>query len=610
MARRARAEQRGRGRRAAAPISSARALIRRTISGCGSSTGSRTRSTRNGCSASNSAAPAYGLVSTANDVGGRRRHHSHSSDWIPPIFGGKSFVTSRCFTPCWPLDRWLLPGAAVDASPSCSLAHRACSASTSSPPVPVAVQHRLRPLVATVSDVAEHDEGVAAQPARVPTGDVPASVPTQQRLVVGVEKVEHVDPRLYAGSALGGQLADRTTVAPPEPHGRRTRLLAVVAPVDAITDRSPQLDRDRPRPLQHPGQATSAVDHARSDDGSGRTLVDAPPARTATVGDRRLRRARRRPLSPPNRGRTNSPRRPRAGWRSCRTTRGRPDRPPRGRRGHCRRRRRWPARRPAQTAAIDRNPARNGSVVVDPGIASDPGLGAGGPRWLFGGEVRAGGDDDRSGTGQRSCRIGGPFRIAVGERHPGIEARSPSSHQLLAGPMEHARRSDTKCSMPCKHARSASSVNVGSGSRGTASAYGSRSVGHRRRRDHPGLGQQADGPLGRQVDHVGVARAPASSPRTTSRRRMPLHRIFVRSAHAPIMTGGCHGRLRRRGSLRSATMNDESLQVTVRVVRVFTRDGRGGNHLGIHDGVLPGRRDAVGGHLARILRDDLRRRAR
>jgi predicted PhzF superfamily epimerase YddE/YHI9 len=35
-------------------------------------------------------------------------------------------------------------------------------------------------------------------------------------------------------------------------------------------------------------------------------------------------------------------------------------------------------------------------------------------------------------------------------------------------------------------------------------------------------------------------------------------------------------------------MNDESLQVTVRVVRVFTRDGGGGNHLGIHDGVLPG----------------------
>ena len=52
----------------------------------------------NGWAASNAAAPAYGLVSTANESGGSRRHHSHSSDWMPPIFGGKSFVTSRCFT--------------------------------------------------------------------------------------------------------------------------------------------------------------------------------------------------------------------------------------------------------------------------------------------------------------------------------------------------------------------------------------------------------------------------------------------------------------------------------------------------------------------------------
>ena len=52
---------------------------------------------RNGWAASNSAAPAYGLVSTANRSGGSRRHHSHSSDWMPPILGGKSFVTRRCF---------------------------------------------------------------------------------------------------------------------------------------------------------------------------------------------------------------------------------------------------------------------------------------------------------------------------------------------------------------------------------------------------------------------------------------------------------------------------------------------------------------------------------
>ena len=66
--------------------------------GAASSTGSRVRSMRNGWAVSNSAAPAYGLVSTANESGGRRRHHSHSNDWMPPILGGKSFVTSRCFT--------------------------------------------------------------------------------------------------------------------------------------------------------------------------------------------------------------------------------------------------------------------------------------------------------------------------------------------------------------------------------------------------------------------------------------------------------------------------------------------------------------------------------
>lgn len=50
------------------------------------------------------------------------------------------------------------------------------------------------------------------------------------------------------------------------------------------------------------------------------------------------------------------------------------------------------------------------------------------------------------------------------------------------------------------------------------------------------------------------------------------------------MNEGCHGRHER--SLRSAGMSDRSREVTVRVVRVFTRDGGGGNPLGIHDGVL------------------------
>ena len=81
-----------------APNSRGQSSMRRTIHGCGSSTGSGVRSMRNGWALSNCAAPTYGLVSTAKRSGGSRRHHSHSSDWMPPIFGGKSFVTSRCFT--------------------------------------------------------------------------------------------------------------------------------------------------------------------------------------------------------------------------------------------------------------------------------------------------------------------------------------------------------------------------------------------------------------------------------------------------------------------------------------------------------------------------------
>ena len=134
-----------------APISSAKALIRLTIIGCGSRTGSRTRSTRNGCAASNSAAPGYGLVSTANDSGGRRRHHSQSNDWMPPIFGGKSFVTNRCLHAVEPTDPSRVP-AAPDSSPSRSLAHRACSARITSSHVPVPSQCRCRSGVGAIAD--------------------------------------------------------------------------------------------------------------------------------------------------------------------------------------------------------------------------------------------------------------------------------------------------------------------------------------------------------------------------------------------------------------------------------------------------------------------------
>ena len=63
--------------------------------GLGSSTGSRVRSIRNACVRSKRSASGCGLVSTVTSSGGSRRHSSQRYDWIPPIFGGKSLVTSR-----------------------------------------------------------------------------------------------------------------------------------------------------------------------------------------------------------------------------------------------------------------------------------------------------------------------------------------------------------------------------------------------------------------------------------------------------------------------------------------------------------------------------------
>ena len=59
------------------PSSDAMACTRLTMIGCGSSTGSRTRRTRNGCRRSHSSASPCGLVSTAKLSGGRRRQSSH-----------------------------------------------------------------------------------------------------------------------------------------------------------------------------------------------------------------------------------------------------------------------------------------------------------------------------------------------------------------------------------------------------------------------------------------------------------------------------------------------------------------------------------------------------
>ena len=101
-------------------------------------------------------------------------------------------------------------------------------------------------------------------------------------------------------------------------------------------------------------------------------------------------------------------------------------------------------------------------------------------------------------------------------------------------------------------------------------------------------------------------RAP-SRHRRSSRRRVPLHRICVRSVHAPIMTEGCHGR--SPTDRYGRTTDDDRTGHRARRPRVHT--GRRGRQPPRHPRRgASRRRDAVGGDHARLLRDDLRRRAR
>ena len=396
--------------------------MRRTIHGCGSRTGSRVRSMRYACSSSKRRAPWYGLVSTAKRSGGRRRHHSHSNDWIPPILGGKSLVTRRCFT----------PACAGRAGP---LAQRACSARTSSSCVAVAGERRRRPRGSPrVGGVAEHDEGVAPQPARVAAGDVPAAVSLEQRVVVGVEQVEHVDPGLGAGGerARGGAGRGARSAGRP-PGSRRSRRCDRRWPRATARGSSPgrcstqarqrlasmtpgatmapvgQASRQRrhvPQPSgtgsgdgQLGGRDDAAEDEPAAGAGQQDVGVLAEPPEPGEVGD----------LAVDDRvvvgeGDGAVPRPPAAGGPSpagrCATARsGRPRRSGRRAPGH--------------------PPGRGGLAV---------------------GEVGAAADDDRPGARHGPVGIGRAVGVAVGEPHPGVETGAAAIVQRLPCPLEHARR--------------------------------------------------------------------------------------------------------------------------------------------------------------------------
>ena len=213
------------------------------MTGCGSSTGSRTRATWNGWAASNSAAPRYGLVSTANDSGGSRRHHSHSSDWMPAdlrrevvrdeqvLHAVTGLVRSRpeCRVGVEPT---------VEAEPGGSPARRVHARSDRT--TPGSGGWSRRSVVVGITGVAEHDQCVAPPPSRIAIGEVPPPVPLDQLLVRRLEHVEHVDPGLRVVVEGDGVVA---TV----PHRWRADGLAVVAPVEPIAERLAILERERAR---------------------------------------------------------------------------------------------------------------------------------------------------------------------------------------------------------------------------------------------------------------------------------------------------------------------------------------------------------------------------
>ena len=105
-ARAARAGSSGRGTRRPRRTSRASASIRSRQPPRRQQHAGAHASMRNAWSRSHAAASGKAVVSTVVSAGGSRRHSSYRYDWIPPCFGGKSFVTNNDGT------RTYQPGAA------------------------------------------------------------------------------------------------------------------------------------------------------------------------------------------------------------------------------------------------------------------------------------------------------------------------------------------------------------------------------------------------------------------------------------------------------------------------------------------------------------------
>jgi hypothetical protein len=140
--------------------------------------------------------------------------------------------------------------------------------------------------------VSQDNEGVASDPDRVALGYVPTSETFHQFSITRFEKIEKIDQRPIASSVDTDSFpADTGTMTGTESHGDRTRILAVVTPVDAITQIDSELSRETARLLQKPRETLARVDDPLGNDGASRTGVDTSAALTASISHRaRIRR--------------------------------------------------------------------------------------------------------------------------------------------------------------------------------------------------------------------------------------------------------------------------------------------------------------------------------
>ena len=192
---------------------------------------------------SQSGAPAYGVVSTATSSGGSRRHSSHRYDWMPPSLGGKSLVTSRCLirrqAPAPPALRRSPDRTPCGASRSCRprrrAAQAACERSNGSAVVEVALDECIdRRVTRRRRRCRARRARCAADTRGIRSGDVPAAVAGEQRVVVRRQQLADRHPRVSSGCSVAS-FTIRGDV-------RRAHLLAVVAAVDAVAERDAVLD--------------------------------------------------------------------------------------------------------------------------------------------------------------------------------------------------------------------------------------------------------------------------------------------------------------------------------------------------------------------------------